>query len=182
MQLHGSRGSNCGHALSGNTTGLSGLGAGDLVGSRISILWMVSQRCSDKERIDRATEPARTDSITLASRSWPWKPGSRRVAELPAAAAVAPASKATVWKRMLEIDWWLTGVYIDRLVILDVEIAQGMRVRGTSSRSTNAQNEGLDFNERLSDDERVNDGLLESEGVKEGRSVTERDIGGKAHN
>lgn len=40
MQLHGGRGSNRGHALAGDTTviGSHGLGAGDLVGSRISVL------------------------------------------------------------------------------------------------------------------------------------------------
>jgi hypothetical protein len=43
LQLHGGGGSNCGHALAGNTARISGLGAGDLVGSRISILWVVNQ-------------------------------------------------------------------------------------------------------------------------------------------
>jgi hypothetical protein len=58
---------------------------------------------------------ALTDSITLAWRSWPSKPGRRRVAVLPAATAVAPVNIATVWKRILEIDWWLTGVYLRKI-------------------------------------------------------------------
>lgn len=56
----------------------------------------------------RALDPALTDSTIPACKSLPAKPGSRRLAVLPAATAVAPVKIATDWKRILKI-WWKTG-------------------------------------------------------------------------
>lgn len=65
----------------------------------------------DKTRTLRALDLTLTDSTIPACKSLPAKPGSRMLAVLPAATAVAPVKIAMDWKRILKI-WWITGVDI----------------------------------------------------------------------
>lgn len=132
-QLHGGRGSDGSHAVAGDTAGRDTGRAGNQVSGGITALFMllvdvIFLSCRfvlicDATSLRRSREHitfesrihthshikikeknhVRTEPLTPHSRSWPWKPGRRRLAVLPADTAEAPAKTATVWKRILTI-------------------------------------------------------------------------------